>query len=194
MPLVLALKNQKSVVVASDTDGTPMAADRFGQFMPLPNRTALLLVGNLAAVKHAVVETVMPKITSSLSTAGLAQLIQAALVLELVPHLAELKGRIEIIVAGIDPVRHIEEPNLYYMDSAQDFYLKVVDAGYALAGSTATAGPLLLGRDYNELSNQHLKDLAKECYATTKLRWPEAVASHIEIATISSQNTMIENY
>jgi hypothetical protein len=194
MPLVIALKNQTTIVLASDSEGSPVSASQFGQLTTFSNRTAILVVGNIQAITQILRKLVMPKITPTLTAAGLAQLIQAALVLEVVPRLPETTGRIEVVVAGIDPVRHVEEPNLYYMDSAQDFYLKVVDTGYVAAGSTAEALPLLSGIDCQKLTTDRLKIVVKECFTTTKLRWPEVVASHLEIATITSQNTVLENY
>ncbi|HUD11330.1 MAG TPA: hypothetical protein VMS08_02890 [Candidatus Saccharimonadia bacterium] len=194
MSLVVAIKNKNSVIVAGDTSGIPPTPGQFGQMIVLPNRTAILIAGNLAAVKTSIEQKVMPKITPDLSAAALAQIVQAALVLDLVPHLPDIKGRVEIIVAGIDPVRHVEEPDLYYLDSAQDFYLKVVETPFVAAGSTAATLPLLTGHDYAQSTDDHLKNLVKECLSTTKLRWPESVGSHVSIATITSHNTQIENY
>ena len=138
MPLVLALKNRQQIVVASDSPVFGHASTEwFGALMPLPNRCALLLSGNIEAIRSVVMETVLPHVTPAMGAAALAQVMHAALVLEVVPKLARTKGRIEVIVAGIDPVRHIEQPGLYYLDSAQDFRLQVVTGDAVMAGATA---------------------------------------------------------
>jgi len=193
MPLVLAIKNKNNLVVATDASGPATAFERFGQFMPMSSHAALLMAGNLEAVRHAIADVVAPKVRAETSAATLAQLVQAALVLEVVPTLAQVKGRIEIIVAGFDPIRHIEDPGLYYMDSAQDFYLKIVAADSVAAGSTAAAAPLLASLSYASASVEQMEAVAKECFATTKLRWPEAVESRVRLGVISPGNIQVKD-
>jgi 20S proteasome alpha/beta subunit len=194
MPLVLAIKNQTSVVVASDTDSPTDGAIHFGQLITLPNRTAILIAGNLVAVRHAVMDVVVPKLSHEVSAAGLAQLLQAALTLEVVPKLTELKGRVELIVAGIDPVRHVEEPGIYYLDSAAGFRLQLPPGDFMAAGSTAAVAGLLAGHRFTDSSTDHLQVLAKECLAATKLRWPTALGNHMRLGTITSQNTRLQDF
>jgi hypothetical protein len=193
MSLVLAIKNRHSVVVASDLDPA-QDNDGFGQFIRLPGRKVLLVTGNLEAVRHTVTQTLLPKIDAQTSAAAVAQILQAALVLEVVPTLSQMKGRVEFIVAGIDPVRHTEELGLYYLDSAQDFYLKIVEGDAVAAGATAAATSLLQGRSFSDDPVEQLKTLAKDCLASTKLRWPGAVSSHVRLGVIMTQNIQIEDF
>jgi 20S proteasome alpha/beta subunit len=190
MGLVLAIKNKSALVVASDLAGGAKAKP-FGQLIPLKNRTVLLIAGNLAAVEHAVTKTFIPKLKDTDSAAAAAQILQAALVVEIVPKLDQLKGRVEFIVAGIDPIRHVEQPSLYYLDSAQEFHLETVDGDAAAAGSTAAISSLLAGHSYADASVEQLKVLAKECLAATKLRWPAALATPVRLAVITSQRTQL---
>ncbi len=194
MPLILALKNRDCVVAASDVASIPDGTLKFGQFMNVPGRAILLVAGNLEAVRRPVMEKVVPALTATTSPAELAQLIQAALVLDLVPHLGQMTGRVEIIVAGIDPVRHTDEPGIYYLDSAQDFYLKPVIESSALAGSTAAAKEVLAGSDLSSSSAGELVELAKECLASTKLRWPATVGAHQTFAIVEPGRTRILNF
>jgi 20S proteasome alpha/beta subunit len=194
MPLVLALKNRDTVVVAGDIDQPGATSSGFSQLIQLPNRSVLLIAGNLDAVRHVVTDTVIPRITSDLGAAGLAQILHAALVLELVPHLSQLKGRVEFIVAGIDPIRHIEEPGLYYLDSAQGFNLTLVKGDAVAAGSTAAISSLLQGHSFAGSTIDQLKVLAKECVSATKLRWPAALANHLRLGVITAQNTRFQDF
>jgi hypothetical protein len=193
MPLALAIKNKTHVIVATDVDGLAATSDRYGQLMPMSSHAVLLMAGNLEAVKHAVQDVAIPQIKRDASAASIAQLVQAALVLDVVPNLPKLKGRIEIIVAGIDPIRHQQEPDLYYMDSAQDFYLRVVTGDSIAAGSTAAAGPILGMNTYSTTPVEQVENIAKECFAATKLRWPEALATHVRIGIISDTNIQIKD-
>ncbi|HVQ44720.1 MAG TPA: hypothetical protein VMT30_07195 [Candidatus Saccharimonadia bacterium] len=194
MSLVLALKNRNSIIAASDSPTPTDGSLAFGQFMNVPGRAILLLAGNLAAVQRPIVETVLPKLTASTSAATLAQLIQAALVLEVVPHLAGMAGRVEIIVAGIDPVRHTEEPGLYYLDSAQDFYLQPILGQFVAAGANAAVAEVIGDQDLTAATDDDLINLAKECITTTKLRWPTSVAQHVQFGVISPVRTRILNF
>jgi len=182
MSLILALKNRESLVLASDSAAT---ADRFGQMMILGQKVALLMCGNLEAIRHAVMETALPQLAPGAGPATAAQLIQAALVLEVVPKLAQISGRIELIVAGIDPVRHVEEPNLYYLDSAQDFYLTMVGSDAVAAGATAALGQILVNQNFGGHTTAEMQALAKEAYASTRLRWPAAIGQHLRMVLIT---------
>ena len=193
MPLVLAIKNKTEVVVGSDVPGPSTGSDRFGQLMPVTSHAVLLMAGNLEAVRHAILEIAMPKVNPDSSAAGVAQFVQAAMVLDVVPKLAEVKGRVEIIVAGIDPIHHQDEPGLYYMDSAQDFYLKVVAGDAVTAGSTAAVGPVLGAADFGTTPTPDLEAIAKECFTATKLRWPEALAAHVRLAVITQDSIQIKD-
>ncbi|HEX3082517.1 MAG TPA: hypothetical protein VHQ86_04645 [Candidatus Saccharimonadia bacterium] len=189
MSLVLALKNRNSIVVAGDTAKPSDGRFEYGSFMNMPGRTALLVAGNMEAVRRPIMDSVLPKVTVETSAAALAQLVQAALVLEVVPRLAEVAGRVEIIVAGIDPVRHIEEPGIYYMDSASDFYLTIVRENYAAAGATALVKQVVGARDLSACTTDQLTEVAKECLATTKLHWPGALGAHQRLGIITFQQT-----
>lgn len=192
MPLVVAIKNFNTIVVASDTDMKSNEPGAFGQLMPLPNHTVLLMAGNLEAVRPTITETVLPRITPGLSAAAAAQVLHAALVMEMVPKLDHLKGRLELIVAGIDPIRHIEQPGLYYFDSAQEFNLQLVQGDAIAAGATAAAYDLLAGHDFSAVSVDQLKALAKDCLASTKMRWPAALRNHVELAVVTARTTQME--
>jgi hypothetical protein len=193
MALVVAIKNRTSIVVA--TDAPEGAADsRYGQLMPLLNRSVLLVAGNLQAAKHTVLQTFLPRITREESAAAAAQILHAALIVEMVPHLSILKGRVEFVVAGIDPVRHTEVPSLYYMDSAQGFNLGLVQGDAVAAGSTAAITPLFSGHSYGDASIEQLKLLAKECLSSTKLRWPQALGTHARIAIVTPHRTQLMEF
>src|SRR5476651_2385177 len=193
MPLVLALKNRESVVVASDIASSNEEPVKYGQFMNLPGRSILLMAGNIEAVRRPIVEKVIPQLTNSTSASTLVQLIHAALVLDVVPNLAELRGRVELIVAGIDPIRHIEEPSIYYMDSSRDFYLTLVKDAFVAAGSTAAVGEVIHAQDLSQASTEELTQLAKECLAATKMRWPGAVAPHERLGVITFNQIHIQD-
>jgi hypothetical protein len=160
--------------------------------MTLPNHCVLLLAGNVEAVRQTITDTVLPRITPSLSAAGLANLLHAAFTLEWAPKLGDLKGRIELIVAGIDPVRHTRQPDLYYLDSAQEFHLQIVQGDAVAAGATAAIPGLLSGHNYSEVGVEQLKALVKECLSTTKLRWPAALGNHVALGVVTPQSTQIE--
>jgi 20S proteasome alpha/beta subunit len=194
MSLVLALKNRDSIVVASDTDHASDGTLKYGQFLNLPGRAILLMAGNIEAVRRPIVEKVIPKLNATTSAATLAQLLQAALVLDVVPHLSEIPGRVELIVAGIDPVRHIEEPGIYYLDSARDFYLTVIQEDFAAAGATAVVTAVLNGRNLASATTDELSNVAKECLAATKMRWPEAVGTHQRLGIITLHQTRILDF
>jgi hypothetical protein len=193
MPLALAIKNRTSVVVASDAVGGPANGERFGQFMPLSDRAVLMVVGNLEGVR-APIESILPRIKPDDSPATVAQLVQAELIVGVVPKMGELKGRVEVIVAGLDPIRHVEQPSLYYMDSAQDFYLKLIETDAVAAGATAAVTALTAGHSYSDSGSDHLKVLAKECFSATKLRWPTALKNHIQIGVITTGGIQVQEY
>lgn len=192
MPLVVAIKNFNSIVVATDTNSKTNQPGAFGQLMPLPNHSVLLMAGNLDAIRPTITGTVLPRITPGMSAAAAAQVLHAALVMELVPKQDQFKGRVELIVAGIDPVRHVEQPGLYYFDSAQGFELQLVQGDSIAGGATAAAASLLGGRDFTDVSADQLKALAKECLASTKMRWPTALGTHVELGMVTPRTTQIE--
>lgn len=194
MPLVLALKNQDSIVTAADSNGEPAPAGRLSQFTRLPNRSILLAVGNLEAVRPTIERTVLPKLMSTHSAAAAAQIVQAALVLEVLPRLANLSGRIEFVIAGIDPVRHIEQPGLYHLDSAREFQLDIVDGDAVVAGATAAASDILGDASLADASLDELQVLAKECMTTTKLRWPTALGHHVKLGIITPQRIVEQEF
>lgn len=194
MSLVLALKNHDGVVVASDVQQPTADPLAFGQFLNVPGRAILLLAGNIEAIRRPILDRVVPRLTPQTTAAVLAQLVQAALVLDVMPKLAQIPGRIEVIVAGIDPVRHTEEPGLYYLDSASDFHLMIVAENAIAAGSTAVAKEILASRDLSAVSIDGLTTIAKECLAATKLRWPEVVAPHQRLGIITTTQTRILDF
>lgn len=194
MALILALSNQHSVVVASDCATISDGSLRYEQFMNVPGRSILLVAGNLDAVRRPIEDTVIPKLTASTSAAVLAQLLQAALIMEVAPRLSDIAGRVELIVAGIDPVRHTEQPGLYYLDSAQDFRLKFVREYAVAGGSTAVVDPLLQGRDLSAASTEELIAVAKECLSATKLRWPAALGAHQRFGIITPTQIRILDF
>jgi hypothetical protein len=191
MPLGLAIKNRNAVVVASDSAGGSL--EHYGQMIPVSERAIMLLVGNTEAVKEPILK-ILPRIKTESAPATIARLVQAELTVAIVPNLATFKGRVEVIVAGLDPIRHTEEPSLYYMDSAQDFYLKLIKEDAVAAGATAAVTALTAGHSYAESSSDQLKVLAKECLAATKLRWPEALKNHVQMALISRGGIQIQEY
>jgi 20S proteasome alpha/beta subunit len=191
MALVLALKNRDSVVVASDTSQATVEALAFSSIMVLPGGSILLMAGNIEAVRRPIEGQVVPQLSGKTTAATLAQIIHAALTLDTVPHLSEINGGVELIVAGIDPIRHIHEPSIYYLDSSRDFHLTIVQGSYAAAGATAALAPILEGQDLTSASSDELVSLAKECLASTKMRWPESVALHQRIGIITSDHTHI---
>jgi hypothetical protein len=190
MPLVLAIKNRNSIVVAADTD-EQVHDQSFGELISLPNHAVILIVGNLKYVRHAVEEAIR-QVKPESSTAAVAQLVQAALIVDIVPHLSEMAGRVELIVAGFDPIRHVQEPGLYYLDSAQEFHLQLVPGDAVAGGATAAVTSLVAGHSYAASSTDHLKVLAKECISATKLRWPTAVRGRITLGVLTPQSTQIQ--
>ncbi|MDF2461687.1 MAG: hypothetical protein K0S68_1090 [Candidatus Saccharibacteria bacterium] len=190
MPLVLAIKNRNSIVVATDTDDE-VHDQGFGELIALPNHSVILLVGNLKFVRAAL-EEVITRITPKSTSAAVAQLVQAALIVDIVPKLADMPGRVEIIVAGFDLVRHSQEPDLYYLDSAQEFHLQLVPGDAVAGGATAAVTSLVAGHSYAESNTDYLKVLAKECISATKLRWPTAVRGRIKLGVITPQSTQIQ--
>jgi hypothetical protein len=188
MSLVLALKNDTSIIMAAD--GQSEAAGTFSSFMSLPNRAVLLMAGNLEFIEDTIM-SVVPKIDLHSSAASVAQLVQAALVVDVVPHLEELKGRTEVLVAGFDQIHHQAEPGLYYMDSAQDFYLQVVSGSSVVAGATAAANEQLASYDLAGATTEQLQNLAKDCVTATKLRWPEAVTGDVRIGTLTADGLQV---
>ena len=109
------------------------------------------------------------------------------------PILPQLRGRIELIVAGIDPIRHVKEPSIYYLDSAQDFYLTIVKGSYVAAGTTAAVGELLAPLQSTVASIEELTSLAKECLTATKMRWPQMVGLHQRLGVITANQTHVVN-
>jgi hypothetical protein len=194
MSLVLALKNRDSLVVAADIPAAGVPAIDYGPLIQLPNRSVLLIAGNLDAVRHVVTSVVIPKITPATSAAALAQILHAALILEVLPVLSQLKGRVEFIVAGIDPVRHVELPGLYYLDSAQGFNLTLGAGDAVAAGATAAITALLAGHSFADSSIHQLQVLAKECLSATKLRWPLAVAPCVRLGIITTQRMQFQDF
>jgi hypothetical protein len=194
VPLILAIRNRDSIVVASDSHGPSDGQLHFGQFMNVPGHAILLIAGNLEAVRGAIETMVLPKLTSTTSAASLAQLVQAALMLEVVPKLSQIPGRTEIIVAGIDPVRHIELPGIYYLDSAQDFRLTAQEQNIAAAGASAAVAEVLSARDLDSASTDELLDAAKECLTATKLRWPAALGPHQRFGVITKDHIHILDF
>lgn len=193
MPLVLAIRNQEEVLIVADTaeDSFVPGPSHYGPVIGLPNHCVVLLAGNLEAIRHSVAETALPRVTLGTSAAAVAQLINAALTLELVPRLAEMTGRAEIIVAGIDPIRHTQRPDLYYLDSARNFALQIIDANNVGAGATAAMDPVLSALKPAS-THEQLVAAAKEIYSTTKLTWPDAMANHLLIGTLTAGATHYE--
>jgi hypothetical protein len=191
MSLVLALKNRTSLVVASDTDDLSDGTIEFGSFMNVPGRAILLMCGDLESARHAVETNVLPALNAQTSAATLAQVVQAALRLEASARLAASAGRLEVIVAGIDPVRHIELPGIYYLDSSTEFALTAVAQDVAAAGSTAIVAQMLQGRSLARATPEELTMLAKECLANTKLRWPAAMGTHQRLGIIKPDQIRI---
>ena len=191
MSLVLAVKNRNSIVVASDTDAITDEPG-FGEMMTMPNRCVLLIAGNLESIRQAI-QTAIAKLHTSDSAAVLAQLVSAALVLEVVPKLADTKGRTELIVAGFDHLHRQDEPALYYLDSAQDFHLTLVTGDAVAGGATAAVSSLVAGHSYADSNSDYLKILAKECIASTKLRWPTAIRGRIKLGVITTTGILIQN-
>lgn len=189
MPLILAIKNRDTVVVGSDAESATPTPGEFGQLMKLRNRSALLMVGNLEAIRTSIQDTVLPRVNAKLSAVGTATLIHDAMLVEIVPNLSQIKGRIEIIVAGIDPLRHMDQPGLYYMDSAQNFKLNIIQGDAVAAGATAAVTSLVGNQSFADSSAEHLRVLAKECLSATKLRWPTALENHIILGSISPQGS-----
>ena len=190
--LALALKNRTSIVVASDTDTTEATTD-LTEFNIIPDNKVLMITGNVESVKHAV-ETALSKNEPGSSVAALAELIQAALIIELVPHLSELKGRVEMLVAGFNKVHHDFEPTIYYLDSAQDFFLKLAPDDAIAAGATAALTSLFAGHSFAESTTAQLSVLVKESYSATKLRWPSIVKTHVKIATLMPTSVNVQTF
>jgi hypothetical protein len=193
MSLALAIKNQTTIVVGTDVDDVSHDGEPYGQFISLPNRNVLLITGNTEAIREPII-SVLPKIEPHMACSTVAQLIQAELTVKVVPELPNMTGRVEIIVAGFNPIRHKQEPELFYMDSADDFYLTAVASDAIAAGSTAAVSRVLAAHSFADSSTHHLKLLTKECLSATKLRWPEAVKSHVRLAVLTPDSIDAEAY
>lgn len=192
MPLGIALKNRTSIIVAAD-HADPNMSSSSSRFITLPNRSAIVISGNRAAVEPTLWREAFPKVKASDSTAAVAQYIHAALLLEIVPNIAKLSGRTEILIGGIDPIRHTTEPDIYYLDSAKDFFLTIADQPVLLTGSTAVAQQLIGNTNVTNLSTEALTSLAKECFTATRLRWPSVVAPHLKLAVISPDGMQVQD-
>jgi 20S proteasome alpha/beta subunit len=193
MSLIVALKNRNSVVVATDSDSLAQSNASFGQLMTVSGHAVILIAGNLDAVRPAITQ-ILPKLDQTSAPATVAQLVHASLILGVVPRLDQLKGRTEIIVAGLDPIRHIQEPVLYYMDSAQGFHLQMPSSDAIAAGSTAAVASLLAGHSFAASTTAQLKVLAKECLSATKLRWPGAVSRYIKLAVLTPDSIQVADF
>jgi hypothetical protein len=193
MSLALAIKNATSIVVGTDVDTAEDTGEPYGQFVVLANRSVLLITGNTEAIRAPIIE-VLSKVDPKMACSTVAQLIQAELTVQVVPELPNMKGRVEIIVAGFNPIRHREEPELFYMDSAADFYLAAVPGDSIAAGSTAAVSRVLAGHSFAQSNTHHLRVLAKECLSATKLRWPAAVKNHVRLAVLTAGAVESETY
>jgi hypothetical protein len=120
MPLGIAFKNHNCIVIASDQ--SPAATSSSGRMLTFINRTAIVICGNAAIIEPLIKVQVVPRILQESSTAEIARLIRSVLILTVVPNIGQLSGRTEIIVAGFDPIRHTSEPDVFYLDSAADYY------------------------------------------------------------------------
>lgn len=191
MPLILAIRNNNAIVVAcdsSDTDPSPA----YGECMVLPNHVVILVAGNLPAVKGPLTQ-LLPQLKAQPGAAEVAQLIHAQLNLMIVPDLDQLKGRIEIIVAGFGDHHRQAVPALFYMDSAQTFAFQNVDHHSVAGGASAALTGLLDSKhDFSDASTDQLQVLAKECISATKLKWPMAVLPHIKIGVVTPVGTRIQ--
>jgi hypothetical protein len=190
--LALALKNRDSIVIASDVDD-PNSTDNYSEFNLIPNNKVIAITGNIEAIKHPV-QVAFSKFDPSLSAAAVAELIQASLIVETVPNLAELKGRVELIVAGFNKLRHVMEPDIYYMDSAQDFFLKPAMSDAVGAGATAALTSLFAGHSFADSTASQLSVLVKESYSATKLRWPSMVKNHIKLGVLTESGISVQAY
>lgn len=190
--LALALKNRTSIVIATDTDSTE-SSTALTEFNIVPDNKVLVITGNVEAVKHPI-EVALSKTDPAASVAALAELIQASLIIETVPHLAEVKGRVELLVAGFNKIHHDLEPDIYYLDSAQDFFLKPAPDDAIAAGATAALTSLFAGHSFADSTTSQLSVLVKESYSATKLRWPSIVKPHVKIGTINPTSVTVQTY
>lgn len=190
MSLGIALKNRTSIIVAADHDDAdrPSATSRF---LTLHNRSVVIISGNRGAVEPLLLSDALPKVKDTDSTAAVAQYIHADLVLKIVPQLATIGDRVEIMVAGIDPVRHTTEPDTFYMDSAKDFSLKIGDTAVTLTGTTAVALEILKDIDIASQTTGRLIEIAKECFTATRLRWPSVVAPRLKLAVLEPRKMQV---
>jgi hypothetical protein len=190
--LALALKNRTSIVVASDTDSTE-STTALSEFNIVPDNKVLIITGNVEVVKHPI-EVALQKNDPSSSVAALAELVQASLIIETVPHLAEIKGRVEVMIAGFNKIHHDLEPDIYYLDSAQDFFLKSASDDALASGATAALTSLFAGHSFADSTTAQLGVLVKESYSATKLRWPSIVKAHVKLATITPTSVTVQTY
>ncbi|HEY6736604.1 MAG TPA: hypothetical protein VI322_02700 [Candidatus Saccharimonadia bacterium] len=193
MSLAIALKNETSIVLAADqTDATTPSAT--SHFITLPNRSVVIISGNRAAVEPTIYREGIMKVQDKHSSAAVAQYIHAGLMLEVVPKIAKLAGRVEILVGGIDPIRHTTEPDVYYMDSNQNFNLTIGQAAVTLAGVSAIAAQILNGQNIADQSIDQMIGLAKECFTATRLRWPTQMGPHLKIAAVQPGRMQVYDF
>lgn len=190
MALGIVLKNHTGLIVAADhtaTD-TPSATSHF---ITLHNHTVVVISGNRTAVEKVLFEEALSKITERHSAAAVAQYVHAALQLKVVPNLAGLSGQVEILIAGIDPVRHTTAPDAYYLDSRQSFNLVISDRAATMSGASAVAAEILGTTDVINQSLPVLKQLAIECFTATRLRWPTVVAPRLKLAVVEPKSMQV---
>lgn len=190
--LGLALKNRNSIVIATDVDD-PNSSATYSEFMVVPNNKVVIITGNIASIKHPV-ELALSKIQENASVAALAELIQASLIIETVPRLSEFKGRVELLISGFNKIRHDQEPGIYYLDSAQEFFLKSATGDAIAAGATAALTSLFAGHSFADSATEQLAVLVKESYSATRLRWPSIVKPHIKVGTVTLEGVTVQSY
>lgn len=189
MPLGLAFSNGKELIVGLDQgpDGnTPRS-----RFDLMRNRTVIGIIGDRSVIEPLIFDSHLDSLGEHEHASTVAHYIHAKLTLKIVPNMASYHGHTEIIVAGVEPLRHVTAPKMYYFDSKSNFDLVSIDVGVALAGDKAVAQKLLANRPVDQLDKAALTSLAKECFTATRLRWPTIVGSHLKLAYLASHDIKV---
>lgn len=189
MPLGLAFSNGQELVVGIDQspDGnTPKA-----RFDLLRNRTVIGILGNRSVVENLIFDGHMDGLGEHETTSTVAHYIHAKLTLKVIPSIASYQGHTEIIVAGIEPLRHVAAPRIFYFDSKSNFDLVDLQTGAVLGGDKAVATKLLTGKQFIGMNAATMTTLAKECFTATRLRWPTVMGAHLKLAFLAPHDIKV---
>jgi hypothetical protein len=161
------------------------------RFELLHNRTVISIVGDRSAIEGLIFDSHLDSLGEHEHTTTVAHYIHAKLTIKIIPNIASYVGHTEIMIAGIEPLRHVTAPKIYYLDSKSNFDLVTLDADAALAGDKLVAQKLITDRDIAHLDKAGLTTLAKECFTASRLRWPSVIGAHLKLAYLAPHDIKV---